>query len=82
MIASWTPGRSSSKNVHAFINAFRLIFPGKENKNHRPPPRALPPKKLLLNTVCRVKIQELYLHNSTVEWFTLLLSMLSGFELP
>ena len=60
MIASWTPGRWSSKNVHAFINNFRLIFPEKK-KDHCPPIRALPQKKILLNIVRRRKIQEIYL---------------------
>ena len=48
MIASWTPGRWSSKNVHAFINNFRLIFPEKK-KGHCPPIRALPQNKTKQN---------------------------------
>lgn len=81
MIASWTPGRWSSKNVHAFINNFRLIFPEKK-KDHCPPIRARPPKKLLPNTVRRRKIQEIYLHNGTSEGVALLIPVLPGFKLP
>jgi hypothetical protein len=81
MIASWAPGRWSSKNVHVFIINFGLIFPG-EKKNHCPPPRTLPQKKLLLNTVRRRKLQKIYLHNVTVEGLALLSPMLPGFKLP
>ena len=84
MIASWTPGRWSSKNVHAFINNFRLIFLEKK-KDHCPPIRALPhthKKKLLLNIVSRRKIQKIYLHYRMVEGVELLIPTLPGFKLP
>jgi hypothetical protein len=44
MIASWTPGHSSSKNVLAFISIFRLISFGEEKTTaHLPEPNH--PKK-------------------------------------